>query len=83
MIVLDTSALIAVLNKEPGHLLYATALDEADRCIISALTLHEASVVMLGKRGLGGIEDLRSLLASLAAEVVSLAAAQRTLASAA
>ena len=37
---------------------------------MSAVTVYETSVVMLGKRGAGGIDDLRSLLATLRAEIV-------------
>jgi ribonuclease VapC len=70
VIVIDTSALVAVLDKEPDHVSYAAAMHDADQCIVSALTIYEASVVMLGKRGPAGIDDLRSLLASIGAEIV-------------
>lgn len=70
MIVVDTSALIAVLDKEPDHVMYAAAMHDAEACIISALTVYEASIVMLGKRGPAGIDDLRSLLASVEAQIV-------------
>lgn len=70
MIVIDTSALIAVLDKEPDHLSYATVMQQADACIISALMLYEASIIMLARRGHGGVDDLRALVRSIDAEVV-------------
>jgi ribonuclease VapC len=83
VIVLDTSALVAVLQKEPDHLLFAAAMDEADRCIVSAVTVYEASVVMLGKGGQAGIDALRRLLVTLDVEVVPFADTDTILATAA
>jgi ribonuclease VapC len=73
VIVIDTSALIAVLDKEPDHVKFATAMRDAESCVVSALTVYEASIVVLGKRGPAGIADLRQLLASIDAEIVPFA----------
>jgi ribonuclease VapC len=51
MIVVDTSALIAILDKEPDAALYAEAIAEADSPLISAATLLELHIVMLNRRG--------------------------------
>ena len=51
MIVVDTSALIAILDKEPDAALYAEAIAEADTPLISAATLLELHIVMLNRRG--------------------------------
>ena len=83
MILVDTSALIAVLQKEPDHLLYAAAMDEADRRIISAMTVYEASIVMLGKGGAAGVDALRRLLTTVGAEIVPFTDADAVLATAA
>jgi ribonuclease VapC len=45
MIVVDTSALIAILDKEPDAALYAEAIAEADPPLISAATLLELNIV--------------------------------------
>jgi ribonuclease VapC len=51
MIVVDTSALIAILDREPDAALYAEAIAEADSPLISAATLLELHVVMLNRHG--------------------------------
>jgi ribonuclease VapC len=51
MIVVDTSALIAILDGEPDAALYAEAIAEADSPLISAATLLELHIVMLNRRG--------------------------------
>jgi ribonuclease VapC len=51
MIVVDASALIAILDKEPDAALYAEAIAEADPPLISAATLLEVSIVMLNRHG--------------------------------
>jgi uncharacterized protein with PIN domain len=43
MIVVDTSALVAILDKEPDAVLYAEAIAEADTPLISTATLLELS----------------------------------------
>ncbi len=51
MIVVDTSAVIAILDKEPDAALYAEAVAEADPPLMSAATLLELNIVMLNRRG--------------------------------
>ena len=51
MIVVDTSALIAILDQEPDAALYAEAIAEADPPLISAATLLELNIVMLNRHG--------------------------------
>jgi ribonuclease VapC len=58
MIVVDTYALIAILDKEPDAALYAEAIAEADSPLISAATLLELHIVMLNRRG-ASLADFR------------------------
>jgi ribonuclease VapC len=51
MIVVDTSALIAILDREPDAALYAEAIAETDSPLISAATLLELHIVMLNRHG--------------------------------
>jgi ribonuclease VapC len=51
MIVVDTSALIAILDKEPDAALYAEAIAEADPPLITAATLLELNIVMINRHG--------------------------------
>ena len=72
MIVVDTSALMAVVLREPPATSCAAALSDADRVAISAATVAEAMIVADRKR-LG--EPMRRLLASLGLEIVDVTSA--------
>lgn len=52
MIVVDSSALIAILENEPDAATYAAALQEADHVLISAVDAHETGIVMRSRRGM-------------------------------
>jgi len=78
--VVDTSALIAVLLAEPGHESLLTLLAEADDPLISAATLVEASIVMQAKTGEQGVVDLDELLGLSAVRCVAVDRAQAYLA---
>ena len=68
MIVVDTSAIVAVLFGEPGsaelerHLL-------GDRCVMSAATRVELGIVIEAKTGSAGTQLLEELLARVEIEV--------------
>lgn len=49
--ILDTSALVAVLYREPEADLYIQAIHDADRCLISAANFLELSIVLEGQAG--------------------------------
>jgi ribonuclease VapC len=61
MIVIDTSALVAILNHEPER----TAFFE-----IIAVTYQEAGQVLLSRRGVNGLYDLDDFLAFIKAEII-------------
>ncbi|MCA9516789.1 MAG: type II toxin-antitoxin system VapC family toxin [Myxococcales bacterium] len=65
--IVDSSALIAILRREPEADALEDALMSAERLRISAGTLLEARIVA---EGYGGGEDLAELLALVAIEVV-------------
>jgi ribonuclease VapC len=70
MIVIDTSALIAVLNHEPERTAFYQAIVAADRCLVSAVTYQEAGHVLIAKRGVNGLYDLEDFLALIKAEII-------------
>jgi ribonuclease VapC len=49
--ILDTSALVAVLYREPEAERYALVIHDAERCAISAGTFLEVSIVIQGQMG--------------------------------
>jgi ribonuclease VapC len=60
--VVDTSALVAILFGEPGAERFAHALGEASARLMSAVTRVELSFVVEGRKGETGRADLELLL---------------------
>lgn len=58
MIVVDSSALLAILEHEVDAAVYAEAIELADRLIISAVNVHETGVVLRIRRGLPALDRL-------------------------
>ena len=72
MIIVDTSALIAILNKEPDANLYAEAIAEADPPLISTATLVELNIVMLNRHGIKAAQIVDRLIQEGGFQVESL-----------
>jgi ribonuclease VapC len=70
MIVIDTSALIAILNHEPERTAFYNAIVAADRRLVSAVSYQEAGHVLCATRGVKGLYDLEDLLALIKAEII-------------
>ncbi len=73
--VIDTSALLAILLSEPGALVLAQEIAAADRRLVGAPTLVEAAAVMLARKGREGVIALDALLARLGIEIVPMSPA--------
>ncbi|HXV84411.1 MAG TPA: type II toxin-antitoxin system VapC family toxin [Candidatus Binatia bacterium] len=80
MIVVDASALIAILDKEPDAALYAEAIAEADSPLISAATLLEVNIVMLNRHGIKAARMVDRLIKEAGFQVESFTAQQAELA---
>ena len=78
--VLDTSALLAMLLGEPERDRFIGVLADAQDPLISAATLVEASIVMWAKTGDGGVADLDDLLAAAGVRCVAVDSVQASLA---
>ncbi len=83
MIVIDTSALIAILIEEPEKKQFLEIIADADRRLMSAVSLLEARLVIFARRGEGGVVGLHEWLAVFDAEIVPFDAGQCELAFAA
>jgi ribonuclease VapC len=68
--VIDTSALIAILRGEPEQQSFRTAIIGADVRLVSAVSKLEASMVAIGSGPAEGAQDIDDLLASLSIQVV-------------
>jgi len=69
--VIDSSALVAILQREPEAERFEEIISTGDDPVISAGTLAEASMVMWGKTGEAGCDDLDELLARGAVRVIA------------
>ena len=74
MIVVDASALIAILDNEKDAARYAEAIAEADSPLISAATLLETSIVMFNRHGASGARKVAALLEECGCQVESVTA---------
>lgn len=70
MIIIDTSALVAILNREPERTAFFQAIIAADRCLVSAVTYQEAGHVLFARHGVNGLYDLEDFLALIKAEII-------------
>jgi len=78
--VIDTSAILAILLQEPAADRLMSAV-EADRTrLVSAATVVEASLVLLGRYGEAGDPPLDRLLRGIGAEIVPVGEEQAALA---
>lgn len=78
--IVDSSALIALLMREPEAEAVADALDRAEHVAISAATLVEASVVADGTRDPVRSARFDAIIDALSMEVVPLTAEQAAIA---
>ncbi len=76
MIVIDTSALIAIFEEEPEAERYLEAISLAETPVISAATLVEANIVMLRRHGLKGGRRLAAFIREAGIQVESVDATQ-------
>jgi ribonuclease VapC len=70
--VIDTSALVAILKAEPERTAMLEALAKADRRLVSAVTVLEAAMVLEGRYGLDAGVDLELFLFDARTEIVPL-----------
>ncbi len=74
--VIDSSALVAILLGEPDTGDLAAAIAADPNRIMSAFSLLETSVVLDNRKGPEGVAELETLLADLGVQVIGLDAAQ-------
>jgi ribonuclease VapC len=62
MIVIDTSAIIAILKDEPERRTFTEIIERTETCLISAANYIETSMVMEARNGYEGLRDFDWLL---------------------
>jgi len=78
--IIDTSALVAVLDQEPEAERIARTLASAPERVLSAANLVEVVTVMRARRGDDGARDLNLLLAKLRVDIADVTASQADIA---
>ena len=69
--VIDTSALIAILQDEPERAAFNKAIEAAERRALSVVSFVEASMVIETRYGADGVRDLDLLIAKARIELVA------------
>ncbi len=67
---IDTSAVLAILLREPERDEFLVQINGAPRCIMSAVSVLEASIVLERRRGEDASSDLDRFLREAAVEIV-------------
>jgi ribonuclease VapC len=67
---LDTSAILAVLLDEPERAAFVGRIEQADRRVVSTMTVLEAAMVLEGRKGDDAGHDLDQFLARGDIEIV-------------
>jgi ribonuclease VapC len=78
--IVDTSALVAVLDQEPEAERIVRTLASAAERVLSAANLVEVGIVMQARRGDDGARDLDLLLAKLRIDIAEVTASQADIA---
>ncbi len=81
--VIDTSALLAILQDEPERRAFNVALEEAAERVLSVASFVETSVVIEARYGLEGVRELDAFLDTAGIDMVPVDAEQGRLARAA
>jgi ribonuclease VapC len=68
--VIDTSAVLAILQDEPERRRFAESIEAADTTCMSAATWVESSIVIEARYGSDGLRDFDRLMERIAVEIV-------------
>ena len=71
MIVVDTSAIVAILLDEPERLPFNTFIANNQPAITPAVILQEAGMIMRSRKGDQGVKDLFALLTDTKARILA------------
>jgi ribonuclease VapC len=70
-VVIDTSALVAILSDEAERAAFAEAIERDPNRLISAVSVVEASLILESRYGEDAVDDLDLLLAKTGARIVA------------
>jgi len=70
VIVVDSSALIAILFKEPEHQDFEDIITSGERCVMSAVNVHETATVLRLRHGAAAVERFWQFLSGVEIEII-------------
>lgn len=70
MIVIDSSAMIAIVNREPERIPMLEKIAAAEGSFMSAVSLLETKMVVRSRFGVAGLGDLEDLLDEMCTEII-------------
>src|SRR4249919_299762 len=70
MIVIDSSALLAILFKEPEQRGFEDIITSGERCVMSAVNVHETATVLRLRHGAAAVERFWRFLSDVEIEVI-------------
>jgi ribonuclease VapC len=76
MIVVDSSALIAILFDEPERQAFKDIVTSGERCVVSAVNLHETATVLRTRSGTAAVDRLWLFIENVALEIIPFDEAQ-------
>lgn len=71
MIVVDSSAIVAILQDEPEKGRFKTVIENDDHALVSAVSVLEAGIVMRARHGEDGLKGLFDFFAAADIEVAA------------
>lgn len=80
MIVVDTSAIVAIVRHEAEEAIFIDILDRSSRTIMSGVSFVETHMVLIGRRLRPDLAAVESTIATLAIEIVEVTHDQAALA---
>jgi len=80
MMVIDSSAILAILNDEPERRSFNEAIEQTDACLISVVSFVETSMVLEARKGYEGVRDFDLFVAQAGMELTDVDMEQARLA---
>ncbi len=78
--IIDTSAIIAILGDEPERREFNEVIESTADCSLSVASFVEASIVLEARHGYDGVRDLDLLISTAGIELVQVDASQARIA---
>jgi ribonuclease VapC len=76
MIVVDSSALVAILLKEPEHQEFEDIITSGEQCVMSAVNVHETATVLRLRHGAAAVERFWQFLTDVEIDIIPFDEAQ-------